>query len=86
MINDKWDLDPNPLSEEDSRRIMARIHSLLFWLGKFIPEEELLEGQRIPLREIIFNFISKAEPSEEEVEEAMSLAEALQRKAKALEM
>jgi hypothetical protein len=65
---------------------MARIHSLLFWLGKFIPEEELLEGQRIPLREIIFNFISKAEPSEEEVEEAMSLAEALQRKAKALEM
>ena len=86
MINDKWDLNPNPLSEEDRRRIMARIHSLLFWLGKFIPEEELLEGQRIPLREIVFNFISKAEPSEEEVEDAMSLAEALQRKARALEM
>ena len=85
MINDKWDLNPNPLSEEDRRRIMARIHSLLFWLGKFIPEEELLEGQRIPLREIVFNFISKAEPSEEEVEDVMSLAEALQRKAKALE-
>lgn len=65
---------------------MARIHSLLFWLGKFIPEEELLEGQRIPLREIIFNFISKAEPSKEEVGDAMSLAEALQRKAKDLEM
>jgi hypothetical protein len=52
-MTDVFDLDPNPLTEEDRRRILGRIHSLLFWLGKFIPEEELLEGEKVPLRDVI---------------------------------
>jgi hypothetical protein len=65
---------------------MARMHSALFWLGKFIPEEEIIEGQKVPLRDVIFNFISKEHPSEDEVIEAFSLADAMQKKARELEL
>ena len=64
---------------------MSRLHSLLFWLGKFIPEEELLEGESIPLREVIFRFVMKEDPSPEEVQGATDLANVLEAKAKKLE-
>lgn len=64
---------------------MNRIHSLLFWLGKFIPEEELLEGEKIPLRDVIFHYIMKENPSPEEVQGALDLADALEAKARQLE-
>jgi hypothetical protein len=83
---DKWDLDTSPLTEQDRAKIMARIHSALFWLGKFIPEEEIIEGQEVPLRDVIFNFVSKEHPSEDKVIEALSLADAMQKKARELEM
>ncbi|HUL39815.1 MAG TPA: DUF5788 family protein [Methanomassiliicoccales archaeon] len=82
---DKWDLDSSPLTDQDRAKILARIHSALFWLGKFIPEEEIIEGEKVPLRDIIFNFVSKEHPSDEEVLEALSLADAMQRKARSLE-
>jgi len=83
--NDKWDLDTSPLTEEDRAKILARIHSALYWLGRFIPEEEILEGKKLPLRDIIFKFVSKEQPSEEEVEVALSLADSMKRKAIELE-
>jgi hypothetical protein len=79
------DLDPSPLTEEDRRKILSRIHSLLFWLGKFIPEEELLEGEKIPLRDVIFRYVMKENPSPEEVQGALDLADALETKARQLE-
>jgi hypothetical protein len=82
---DKWDLDTSPLTEQDRVKILARIHSQLFWLGKFIPEEDIIEGHKVPLRDIIFNFISKEHPSDEEVLEALSVANSMERKAKKLE-
>jgi len=85
MINDDFDLDTSPLTEQDRRLILGRIHSLLFWVGKFIPEDELLEGQVVPLRDIVFHFVGKTDPSPEEVEAALSLANVLKRRAKELE-
>lgn len=82
---DKWDLDTRPLTEDDRNKILGRIHSSLYWLGKSVPEEEILEGREIHLRDIIFRFITEESPSEEEVVAALSLAEAMQRKARALE-
>jgi hypothetical protein len=82
---DEWDLDASPLTDQDRAKIISRIHSALFWLGKFIPEEELIEGQEVPLRDVIFNFVSKEHPSEDEVLEALSLADAMQKKARELE-
>ena len=84
-MTDAFDRDPSPLTEEDRRKILGRIHSLLFWLGKFIPEEELLEGEKIPLRDVIFRYIMKENPSPEEVQGALDLADALEVKARQLE-
>ena len=84
-MNDVFDSDPDPLTEEDRHKILNRIHSLLYWLGKFIPEEELLEEERVQLRDVIFNYVTKQKPTEEEVQGALSLANALERKAKQLE-
>jgi hypothetical protein len=83
--DDKWDIDTNPLTEEDRAKILARIHSALYWLGKFIPEEEVLDGEKVPLRDIIFKFVSEEHPSEEEVLAALSLSDAMQKKARELE-
>jgi hypothetical protein len=84
-MTDAFDRDPSPLTEEDRRKILGRIHSLLFWLGKFIPEEELLEGEKVPLRDVIFRYIMKENPSPEEVQGALDLADALEAKARQLE-
>ncbi len=84
-MTDIWDEDHRPLSEEDRQKILSRVHSLLFWLGKLIPEEELLEGESIPLREVVFRFIMKENPSPEDVQGATDLANALEAKAKNLE-
>jgi len=83
--NDKWDYDRNPLKEEDRSRILARIHSSLYWVGKFVPEEEMFEGREVPLRDVIFRYISNPNPSEGEVEEALALADHMERKARDLE-
>ncbi|MDD1770568.1 MAG: DUF5788 family protein [Methanomassiliicoccales archaeon] len=85
MINDVFDEDQMPLTEDDRARILSRIHSLLYWLGKFIPEEELLEGQKVKLRDVIYAYVTKPNPTPEEVEGALSLADALDKKARALE-
>jgi len=84
-MTDVWDSDPGPLTEADRLKILNRIHSLLFWLGKMVPEEELLEGVKVPLREVIYRYIINEHPTEEEVRGAMDLADALDAKAKLLE-
>jgi hypothetical protein len=82
---DRWDLDTSPLTESDREKILGRIYSTLYWLGKYVPEEEIIEGEDLPLRDIIFNFVNKEDPSEEEVRAALSLADAMERKARHLE-
>ena len=85
IMTDVQEADSSPLTEEDRKKILGRLHSILYWLGKFIPEEELLQGENIPLREVIFRFIMKENPSPEEVQGAMDLANVLEAKARQLE-
>ena len=83
--HDRWDYDRSPLGEEDRKKVLARIHSALYWVGKFVPEEEMLDDRRIPLRDIIYRFISNPDPSEQEIRDALSLADHLEKKARKLE-
>lgn len=83
--HDKWDYDRGPLREEDRKRILSRIHSALYWVGKFVPEEEIFEGRTVPLRDVVFRFVSNPSPTDEEVQEALSLANHMERKARSLE-
>jgi hypothetical protein len=73
------------LSEADRKAIISRIHSLLFWVGKFVPQHEIVEGEDIDLRDVIFRFVSKEDPSPEEVQGAKDLADRLEKKARELE-
>ncbi len=85
MINDVFDQDPSPLTEDDRAKIISRVHSLLYWLGKFIPDDEIIEGHDVRLRELIYSYLSNPTPTPEEVEGALALAEVLDKKAKTLE-
>ena len=73
------------LSDSERRVIISRIHSLLFWVGKFIPEHEMVDGRQIDLREVIFQFVSKDDPSPDEIQGAKDLADILERNARELE-
>lgn len=66
------------LSPKEREKLLGRIHSALYWVGEFVPDEYELDGKMVKLRDTIFNFISKEEPTLEEREAALSLAERLQ--------
>ncbi|MBC7108124.1 MAG: hypothetical protein H5T41_04980 [Methanomassiliicoccales archaeon] len=73
------------LTPEERARVLSRLHSLLYWVGVLIPEEELIDDQRIPLRDVVYDFTSKEEPTDDEVRGALALAHLLEEKAKVLE-
>ena len=73
------------LSESERRAIISRIHSLLFWVGKFVPQHEIVEGRQIDLRDVVYQFVSQDNLSPEEVQGAKDLADILEKKARELE-
>ncbi|MCQ5375232.1 MAG: DUF5788 family protein [Methanomassiliicoccales archaeon] len=73
------------LTPEERAKVLARLHSLLYWVGVLIPEEEIIDNQKIPLRDVVYNYISKEEPTDDEVRGALALAHLLEEKAKVLE-
>ncbi|HEY3419724.1 MAG TPA: DUF5788 family protein [Methanomassiliicoccales archaeon] len=73
------------LTESERRAIISRIHSLLFWVGKLVPQHEIVEGRQIDLRDVIFQFISKEKPTPEDIQGAKDLADLLEKKARDLE-
>lgn len=73
------------LTDEDRRRIIARIHSLLFWVGESIPQDVRLDDRTVPLRDAVYNYIIKADRTREEQEDAEVLAEMLDLEIKKME-
>jgi hypothetical protein len=73
------------LTPEERVKILSRIHSLLFWVGENVPDTEELDGREVPLRDVVFRFITEPQPNEDTVRRAHDLAQALESKAKALE-
>jgi len=73
------------LSDTERRAIISRIHSMLFWVGKFIPQHEIIEGRDVDLRDLTFQFVSNEHPSQEDIQGAKELADILENKARDLE-
>ena len=73
------------LTEDERSQMLARIHSLVYWVGMFIPEHELLGGSEIDLRETVFKLTSKDDLTVEEVGEIHELIRLLTEKEKSLE-
>ncbi|MBN1109784.1 MAG: hypothetical protein JXA45_03380 [Methanomassiliicoccales archaeon] len=72
------------LSAKEREKILSRFNSLLYWVGEMVPEMEELEGQEVPLKGVVFRFITEQFPDRETVSRAQDLAMLLERKAKAL--
>ncbi len=76
---------PPALTSEDRAKIVSRIHSLFYWVGEMIPQEIELEHRRVPLRDVVFNYIMSDSPSEDDRKDAEALARLLDRSVKDME-
>jgi hypothetical protein len=74
------------LSESERRAIISRIHSLLYWVGMFIPQVEIVDGKQVDLRDVVYQFVSKENPSLDEAQGARALSDILDKKARELEL
>jgi len=77
-----WD---GVLSPQERQRILARLRSALGAVGSRIPDIEVIDQKRVPLKDIVFGYLGKPSLTQKELEEAGALARALERKVKALE-
>lgn len=73
------------LTEDERNQMLARIHSLVYWVGMLIPEHELLGGSEIDLRETVFNLTSEENLTKDDVDEIHELIRLLTEKEKSLE-
>jgi len=77
-----WD---GVLSPEERHMIVSRIRSAFGAVGAKIPDIEVVDGRRINLKDVVFDYIGKEKPSAEDIDRADRLADALERKVKELE-
>ncbi len=73
------------LTEDERRRIIKRLHSLLSWVGSIIPEREIIQGQEVDLRKIVAELISKPGLTREDIEKARILARGIAERERYLE-
>lgn len=73
------------LTPEERAKMIARIHSLVYWVGMLIPEHEILGGSEVDLRDVVYNLTTKEELTQEEIAEARDLINLLRQKARSLE-
>lgn len=78
------DLD-DKISEDERAGILASLRGPTSWVGCMIPELEEVEGKRIPLRDIVYNYLVKENPTDEEIDGALSLANVLEVRTSQLE-
>ena len=73
------------LTPEERAKMIARIHSLVYWVGMLIPEEEILGGSEIDLREVVYNLTTKEKLTSEDVAKVHQLIDLLKEKERTLE-
>ena len=73
------------LTEDERRRIIKRLHSMLSWVGSSVPEREIIQGRHIDLRKMVVELISKPRLTREDLEKARVLAEGIAERERYLE-
>lgn len=73
------------LTEDERRRIIKRLHSMLSWVGSSVPEREIIQGKPIDLRKIVMELISKPRLTKEDLEKARVLAKGIAERERYLE-
>jgi hypothetical protein len=73
------------LTDGERRRILARLHGTLSWVGVRIPEECEIDGERIQLRDRVDRFVFDDHLDEGERAEVRELIDKLEDRAEILE-
>jgi hypothetical protein len=73
------------LTPEERAKMIARIHSLVYWVGMLIPEQEILGDSEIDLREVVYDLTTKETLTSEDVARVHRLIDLLKLKARSLE-
>lgn len=73
------------LTPDERARMLAQIHSLVYWVGVLVPNHEVVRGEEIDLRQIVFNLTTKDDLTDEEAQEVQTLIIALKDKEHSLE-
>ncbi|MDD1765424.1 MAG: DUF5788 family protein [Methanomassiliicoccales archaeon] len=73
------------ISEHDRVEILASLRGPSSWVGGLVPEQEEIEGKRIPLRDVVYRYTAVQTPTSDDIEGALALANVLQKKAEGLE-
>jgi hypothetical protein len=72
-----------PLSEEERNTLERKLVRTLNWIGVKIPQEVELKGKKVPLKEVMWDLMSKKECFTEEEKKILSdLESALEKKLK----
>jgi hypothetical protein len=74
-----------PLSRKERRRMMSRLRKAFSWVGARIPRKIVIDGETLPLRRMVADFLREPEPDEEYRLLARRLLELVERKEKANE-
>jgi hypothetical protein len=69
------------LSDQERRKILARLHATLSWVGVRIPEECNIDGERIRLRDLVDRFVFDDEIDDQERAEVEELTDKLEDRA-----
>lgn len=85
MCADVSAADRMTLTDSERRRILARLHQTLSWVGVRIPEEVDLDGERVRLRERVDRFVFDDYIDPQERAEVLALIDKLEDKAEILE-
>lgn len=73
------------LTPEERAKMLARIHSLVYWVGMLIPEQELLGDSEVDLREVVYDLTNKEKLTDEDVARVHQLIDLLKQRARSLE-
>jgi len=72
------------LTQDERRRILARLHATLSWVGVRIPDEVNLDGERVALRDKVDRFVFDDFIDEDERAEVLALIDKLEDRAEIL--
>jgi hypothetical protein len=73
------------LTEEERGKMIATIHSMVFWVGILVPEFELIGDHEIELRDIVYRLTTKDHLSPEDIEKIDGLIVQLKTRERDLE-
>lgn len=70
----------NYISEEEREHFLSCLHRFFIWVGEPLPETVDVNGEKVKLRELVWNCIHEKEISEKEKSDFLELIELLENK------